>query len=113
MGEMIEKIWAGGTSGWSDSDIKSMWTGGVAFRCHSFYAACSDLDIKHRLTKPMNPWANGHDDRMNRNIKEATKATIFITSLPPTSLAGGGGGLKTLKGSMPYEFVCKKWPKEP
>ena len=45
---------------------------GVLFRCHAFDAACADLDIEHRLTKPMHPWTNGQVERMNRTIKEAT-----------------------------------------
>lgn len=45
---------------------------GVLLRCHSFDAACADLDIEHRLTKPAHPWTNGQVERMNRTIKEAT-----------------------------------------
>ena len=61
-----------GGGGWSVSDIKAMRAEGVLFRCHSFDAACADLDIEHRLTKPMHPWTNGQVERMNRTIKEAT-----------------------------------------
>ncbi len=44
--------------GWSVSDIKAMRSEGLLFRCHSFDAACADLDIEHRLTKPAHPWTN-------------------------------------------------------
>jgi hypothetical protein len=45
--------------GWSVSDIKTMRGEGVHFRCHSFDAACADLDIEHRLAKPAHSWTNG------------------------------------------------------
>jgi transposase InsO family protein len=44
----------------------------VLFRCHSFEAACADLAIDHRLTKPAHPWTNGQIERMSRAIKQAT-----------------------------------------
>jgi transposase InsO family protein len=28
----------------------------LPFRCHAFEAACADLDVEHRLTKPRHPW---------------------------------------------------------
>ncbi|CAI9122446.1 IS481 family transposase, partial [Brytella acorum] len=58
--------------GWTPEDIKAMRADGVLFRCHSFEAACADLNIEHRLTKPRHPWTNGQVERMNRTIKEAT-----------------------------------------
>ena len=58
--------------GWTPEDIRAMRAEGVAFRCHSFEAACADLDIEHRLTKPRHPWTNGQVERMNRTIKDAT-----------------------------------------
>ena len=42
--------------GWTPEDIRAMRAQGVLFRCHSFEAACADLDIEHRLTKPRHPW---------------------------------------------------------
>ena len=45
--------------GWTPKDIRAMRAQGVLFRCHSFEAACADLDIDHRLTKPLHPWTNG------------------------------------------------------
>src|SRR5215217_9134301 len=38
--------------GWTPEDIRAMRAQGVPFRCHSFEAACVDLDVEHRLTKP-------------------------------------------------------------
>jgi hypothetical protein len=52
--------------------IKAMRAEKVLSRCHSFQAACADLDIEHRLTKPRHPWTNGQVERMNRTIKDAT-----------------------------------------
>src|ERR687895_1075659 len=34
--------------GWTPEDIKAMRAEKVPFRCHSFEAACADLDIEHR-----------------------------------------------------------------
>lgn len=41
---------------WTPAEIKQMRAEKVLFRCHSFEAACADLDIEHRLTKPRHPW---------------------------------------------------------
>ncbi len=57
---------------WTPAEIKAMRAGKVLFRCQSFEAACADLDIEHRLTKPRHPWTNGQVERMNRTIKDAT-----------------------------------------
>ena len=38
--------------GWTPENIRAMRAQNVLFRCHSFEAACADLDIEHRLTKP-------------------------------------------------------------
>src|ERR671911_1410804 len=58
--------------GWTPQDIRAMRAAKVPFRCHSFEAACADLDVEHRLTKPRHPWTNGQVERMNRTIKDAT-----------------------------------------
>ena len=58
--------------GWTPEDIRAMRAEKVPLRCHSFWAACADLDIEHRLTKPRHPWTNGQVERMNRTIKDAT-----------------------------------------
>ena len=58
--------------GWTPEDIKEMRASKQPYLCHAFEAACADLDIEHRLTKPRHPWTNGQVERMNRTIKEAT-----------------------------------------
>lgn len=61
------------TSRWLDAaGLKEMCAKKLPFLCHSFELTCADLDIEHRLTKPRHPWTNGHVERMNRTIKEAT-----------------------------------------
>jgi transposase InsO family protein len=108
-------------NGWTPEDIRAMRAEKVPFRCHSFEAACADLDIEHRLTKPRHPWTNGQVERMNRTIKDATvkrfhygsheqlrdHLTDFVTAY------NFGRRLKTLRGLTPYEFVCQCWTKEP
>src|SRR3954471_9414932 len=44
---------------WTPTETKAMRAEKVFFRCHSFEAACADLEIEHRLTKPRHPWTNG------------------------------------------------------
>ena len=107
--------------GWTPEDIKAMRAEGVLFRCHSFEAACADLDIEHRPTKPAHPWTNGQVERMNRTIKDATvrrhrhddhaqlerRLTDFIAAY------NFGRRPKTLKGLTPYASTCKGWAVEP
>ena len=107
--------------GWTPADIKAMRTANVPFRCHSFEAACADLDIEHRLTKPMHPGTNGQVERMNRTIKDATVRRYHYDDhaqferhlLDFIAAYNFGRRLKTLKGLTPYEFICKKWVAEP
>src|SRR5829696_7634901 len=66
--------------GWTPKDIKALRAEKVPFRCHSFEAACADLDIEHRLTKPRHPWTNGQVERMNRTIKDATVKRFHYVS---------------------------------
>ena len=84
--------------GWTPEDIKAMRAEKMPFRCHAFEAACADLDIEHRLTKPRHPWTNGQVERMNRTIKDATVKRYhydshdqlrqhLATSSPPTTSA--------------------------
>ncbi len=93
----------------------------VPFRCHSFEAACADLDVEHRLTKPRHPWTKGQVERMNRTIKDATvrryhydnhgqlrvHLQLFVDAY------NYARRLKTLRGLTPYEFVCKTWTEQP
>jgi transposase InsO family protein len=107
--------------GWTPEDIRAMRAEGVAFRCHSFEAACADLDIEHRLTKPRHPWTNGQVERMNRTIKDATVKRFHYASHDQlrqhladfVAAYNFGRRLKTLKGLTPYEFTCQCWTKEP
>lgn len=107
--------------GWTPADIKAMRAEGVLFRCHSFEAACADLDIEHRLTKPAHPWTNRQVERMNRTIKEATvrryhyddHAQLERHLADFIAAYNFGRRLKTLQGLTPYEFVCKRWAAEP
>src|ERR687893_205223 len=48
---------------WTPAEIKAMRAEKVLFRCHSFEAACADLDIEHRLTKPRHPWTTDVIDK--------------------------------------------------
>ncbi len=107
--------------GWTPQDIRAMRAAKVPFRCHSFEAACADLDVEHRLTKPRHPWTNGQVERMNRTIKDATvrryhydnhgqlrvHLQLFVDAY------NYARRLKTLRGLTPYEFVCKTWTEQP
>ena len=107
--------------GWTPENIRAMRAQNVLFRCHSFEAACADLDIEHRLTKPRHPWTNGQVERMNRTIKDATVKRFHDASHDQlrqhladfVAAYNFGRRLKTLKGLTPYEFVCQCWTKEP
>jgi len=94
---------------------------GRRFRAHAFEFACARADIDHRLTEPKHPWTNGHGERMNRTIKDATVKRYFYETHAElrTNLAdfvkvyNFARRLKTLKGLTPYEFICKLSTKEP
>ncbi|MFT9073244.1 IS481 family transposase [Gluconobacter potus] len=107
--------------GWTPEDIKAMRADGVLFRCHSFEAACADLDIEHRLTKPRHPLTNGQVERMNRTIKEATVKRFYYETHDQlrqhltdfVAAYNFARRLKTLHGLTPYEFICQQWEKDP
>src|SRR5215212_766219 len=107
--------------GWTPEDIKAMRAEKVLFRCHAFEAACADLDIEHRLTKPRHPWTNGQVERMNRTIKDATVKRYHYVSHDQlrqhladfVAAYNFGRRLKTLRGLTPYEFICQCWTKQP
>ncbi len=107
--------------GWTPDDIKAMRAQSLAFRCHAFEAACADLDIEHRLTKPRHPWTNGQVERMNRTIKEATvKRYHYETHDQLRQHLGDfvaaynfARRLKAIRGLTPYEAICKAWTDEP
>jgi transposase InsO family protein len=100
---------------WTPTEIKAMRAEKVFFRCHSFEAACADLDIEHRLTKPRHPWTNGQVERMNRTIKDATVKRFYYESHDQlrqhladfVSAYNFARRLKTLRGLTPYEAICK------
>ncbi|SAY47130.1 Integrase core domain protein [Komagataeibacter rhaeticus] len=107
--------------GWTPEDIKAMWADGIVFRYHSFEAACADLDIEHRLTKPRHPWTNGQVKRMNRTIKEATVKHFHYETHDQlrqhlsdfVAAYNFDRRLKTLRGLTPYEFICQQREKDP
>jgi transposase InsO family protein len=107
--------------GWTPEDIRAMRAEKVPFRCHSFEAACADLDVEHRLTKPRHPWTNGQVERMNRTLKDATVKRFHYASHDQlrqhladfVAAYNFGRRLKTLNGLTPYEFICKQWTSEP
>src|SRR5215204_6237341 len=107
--------------GWTPEDIRAMRAEKVPFRCHSFEAACADLDIEHRLTKPRHPWTNGQVERMNRTLKDATVKRLHYVSHDQLQAHlqlfldayNYARRLKTLRGLTPYEFTCQCWTKEP
>ena len=106
---------------WTPAEIKTMRAEKVLFRCHSFEAACADLDIEHRLTKPRHPWTNGQVERMNRTIKDATVKRFYYESHHQlrqhladfVAAYNFARRLKTLRGLTPYEAICKAWTDEP
>ena len=106
---------------WTPTEIKAMRAEKVFFRCHSFEAACADLDIEHRLTKPRHPWTNGQVERMNRTIKDATVKRFYYESHDQlrqhladfVSAYNFARRLKTLRGLTPNEAICKAWTDEP
>lgn len=91
------------------------------FRVHSFELACAQNDIDHRLTKPRHPWTNGQVERMNRTLKDATVRRYYYDT--HDQLRGHledflaaynfARRLKTLRGLIPYEYICKIWTSEP
>jgi transposase InsO family protein len=107
--------------GWTPDDIKAMRAQKLPVWCHAFEAACADLDVEHRLTKPRHPWTNGQVERMNRTIKEATVKRYHYDSHDQLRQHLGdfvaaynfARRLKTLKGLTPYEFICKAWASQP
>jgi transposase InsO family protein len=107
--------------GWTPEDIKAMRARNLVFRCHSFEAACADLDVEHRLTKPRHPWTNGQIERMNRTIKETTVKRYHSDDhgqlrkhlADCTAADNFGRRPKTLKGLTLYAAICTTWRSEP
>ena len=88
---------------------------------HAFEAACEQLGIEHRLTKPYRPWTNGQVERMNRTMKEATVRRYYYDTHDQLrahlqlflDAYNCARRLKTLRGLTPYEFICKSWTEQP
>ena len=101
--------------------LKEASARGELFRAHAFALACAQNDSDHRLTKPRHPWTNGPDEPMNRTIKDATVRRDHDERhdqlRPHLSDFGTAYNfarrLKPLKGLTPYEFICKRWTREP
>ena len=91
------------------------------FRKMRFDMICQANGIKHRLTKPNHPRANGQVERMNQTIKDATVKRYHYDGhdrlrshladfLDACNFARR---LKTLGGLTPYEHICKIRTSEP
>jgi len=95
-------------------------SGRYAFQ-HIFGRACEKHGIEHRLTKVKHPWTTGQVERISRTIKEATVKRFHYDDHAQLrqhlanfiDAYNFGRRLKTLKGLMPYEFICKQWTAEP
>ncbi len=91
------------------------------FRAHAFELACARAGIEHRLTKPNHPWTNGHAERMNRTLKEATVRRYHCQSHDQfrrhlrdfLNAYNFAKRLKTLSGLTVFEFISKQWIAEP
>lgn len=81
------------------------------YATHMFDMRCRENGIEHRLTKIKHPLTNGHVERMNRTIKEATVQRYhydrrdqlnahFADFIKAYNYARR---LKTLKGLTPYD----------
>ncbi|WP_090568051.1 IS481 family transposase [Nitrosomonas sp. Nm33] len=87
---------------------------------HMFDLCCNGHGIEHRLTKPKHPWTNGQMEHMNRTIKEATVKRYYYASHDQLKAhlhrflmaCHFTRRLKTLKGIIPYKYICKLWTKE-
>jgi len=83
--------------------------------------ACAQLGIDHRLAKFNYPRTNGHVERMNRSIKDATVRRFYYEthSSLRTHLATFLDGynfakrLKSLRGLTPFERICQLWTEQP
>jgi len=96
--------------------LKDRW----AFN-HLFDRVCAEHEIEHRLTKVNHPWTNGQVERMNRTIKDATVKRYHYETHDQLKehmaqfLAAYNFAkrLKMLRGLTPYEYISKRWQKEP
>ena len=92
----------------------------ATYSMHLFDRTCREHDIEHRLTKPNHPWTNGHVERMNRTLKEATVKCHHYESHDQlrshlqlfADAYTHARRLTTLRGLTPYEYVCSIWTKK-
>jgi transposase-like protein len=103
------------------SEIRLARQRGELFRAHAFEFACARHEIDHRFTKPNHPWTNGHVERMNRTLKEATVRTYHYKNhlqlqrhldafLNAYNFAKR---LKSLSGLTPFQFIFSRWQSTP
>src|SRR3954467_10078346 len=98
-------------STWTPDEIKDMLARKQLFRAHAFELACAQNDV----------WTNGQVERMNRTLKEATVQRFYYATHEQLRMHladfvaahNCARRLKTLKGLTPYEFICKRWTREP
>ncbi|MCW7541174.1 IS481 family transposase [Aquabacterium sp. A7-Y] len=88
---------------------------------HLFERVCREHGIEHRLTKPYYPWTNGHAERMNQPIKEATVKAFHYPSFDAlkahvqafVTAYNFAKHLKALRWRTPFRTVCDAWRKDP
>ncbi|MBW8300562.1 MAG: integrase core domain-containing protein [Hydrogenophaga sp.] len=93
----------------------------ATYMTHMFHMCCHENGIEHRLIKIRHLWTNGHVERMNRTIREATVKRYHDDS--QDQLAAHLHDvvdayyycrrLKTLRSLTPYEYICKISATEP
>lgn len=90
-------------------------------KVHPFDAACDEMKIEHRLTKPKHPWTNGQVERMNRTIKDATVATYHYETEQELKrhlhaflrAYNHARSLKALKWRTPVKKICETYDAKP
>ncbi|MDR2268149.1 MAG: integrase core domain-containing protein [Holosporaceae bacterium] len=88
---------------------------------HVFDRVCKEHNIEHRKTQPAHPWTNGHVERMNKTIKEATLKRYHYSSHDQLhehlktfiDAYNFAKRLKTLNGLTPYEFIINQLENSP
>jgi hypothetical protein len=82
---------------------------------HIFDRVWEGQGIVQRLAKFKHSWSNGRVERMNRTIKEATvrsyrqdiQAQLSTHLQDFISACNYGRWLNTLRGLVPYKYICK------
>src|SRR5262249_160940 len=61
---------------------------GVSYRSHAFAAACRQLHLKHRFTRPYRPQTNGKAERFIQTLTpdRASGCSFRTSTAPPRSL---------------------------